>query len=202
MRRIVMFERVSSDGFFARPDGSLDWAVPDPELDRDAASTIPRFDTILLGRRTFEMFEVAWRPAEGAAPTDEDPHAPGRRSDEMRAMGRMIDEATKWVFSRTLATPTWRNSKLVRAFEPREIEALKRSPGKDVIVFGSGSIVSALTAHGLIDEYQLVVCPLLLGRGRPWLDGGSLSSELALQEAKAYRSGNVMLRYTRRGDPR
>jgi dihydrofolate reductase len=72
---------------------------------------------------------------------------------------------------------------------------MKEQPGKDLIVFGSGSVVSQLTQHRLIDEYQFVVCPILLGSGRPLLSGVSKRLRLDLLEAKALPSGDVMLRY-------
>ena len=74
---------------------------------------------------------------------------------------------------------------------------MKQQPGKDMIVYGSGSIVSQLTQHGLIDEYQFAVCPILLGSGRPLFSDVSKSTRLELLEAKAYPSGDVMLRYAR-----
>ena len=100
----------------------------------------------------------------------------------MRAMAIWINEATKLVFSRTLKDVTWRNSRLLHELDPREIDAMKRQPGKNMIVFGSGSLVSQLTQHGLIDEYQFVVNPILLGSGQPLLSGGSKSSALDLLE--------------------
>jgi dihydrofolate reductase len=104
---------------------------------------------------------------------------------------------TKLVFSRTLKDATWRNSRLLRKLDPREIETIKRQPGKDMIIFGSGSVVSQLTQQGLIDEYQFAVCPILLGSGRPLLSDVSKRLRLALLEAKALPSGDVMLRYVR-----
>jgi len=74
---------------------------------------------------------------------------------------------------------------------------MKKRPGKDMMIFGSGSLVSQLTQHGLIDEYQFVVCPVILGSGRPLLSGVSNSSRLDLLEAKKYQSGDVLLRYAR-----
>ena len=74
---------------------------------------------------------------------------------------------------------------------------MKRQPGKGIMVFGSGSIVSQLTQHGLIDEYQFVISPTLLGSGRTLLREVSKSSKLNLLEATGYKSGNVMLRYAR-----
>ena len=113
-------------------------------------------------------------------------------------MATMLNEATKLVFSRTLKSVTWKNSRLVRELEPREIEAMKKQPGKDMIVFGSGSVVSQLTQHGLIDEYQFVVTPVLLGSGRSLISGVPTASKIDLLEARPQRSGNVMLRYARR----
>ena len=112
-------------------------------------------------------------------------------------MATMLNEATKLVFSKTMKEVTWRNSRVLHEFDPREIETMKKQPGKDMIIFGSGSIVSQLAQYGLIDEYQFVVCPILLGSGRPLLSGVAKSLRLELLEAKEYQSGDVMLRYVR-----
>ncbi len=197
LRRIIMFNRVTADGYFAATDGNLNWVVPDDTLDSAGVEAIPSVDTILFGRRTYEMFERFWPRALDDSSTAADPHAAGRRSPAMRAMAIWINEATKLVFSRTLKDVTWKNSRLVHELDPREIEAMKRQPGRNMIVFGSGSLVSQLTQHGLIDEYQFVVSPILLGSGRPLFSGGSKSSALDLIEVNKYQSGNVMLRYAR-----
>ena len=197
MRRIVIFDRVTADGYFATEDGKLDWAVPDDELDKAAMQGPQVFDTILFGRRTYEMFEKFWPHALDDRGTASDPHHAGRRSSELRAMAVFLNETPKVVFSKTLEKVTWSNSRLVRQLDPREVEAMKRQPGKDMIMFGSGSIASQLTQHGLIDEYQLIVNPVLLGRGRPLLSGVSKSTRVRLLEAKTYPSGNVKLRYAR-----
>ncbi|HEX8244096.1 MAG TPA: dihydrofolate reductase family protein [Longimicrobium sp.] len=193
MRRIIAFNRVSADGYFADAQGGLGWVVPEPELDRAAAENLGGNDTILFGRRTYEMFESFWPHA-----LDQDPHG-GGRSPEMRTMAEWINAADKLVFSRTRKDVTWRNSRLLAELDPREIAALKSGPGKDVMIFGSGSVVSQLTGHGLIDEYRFVVGPLLLGAGRSLISGVPKSLRLDLVEAKTFPSGNVMLRYARRG---
>lgn len=196
MRKIVTFNNVSADGYFAGPDGKLDWVVQDPELGKAMAGDLSGPGTILFGRRTYEMFEAFWPHAVDDSPTAPDPHG-GRRTPEVRAMGVWINEATKVVFSRTRKDVTWRNSRLLPELDPREIEAMKRQPGSDILVFGSGSIASQLTEHGLIDEYQFVVSPVLLGSGRTLLGGVSKSLRLDRLEAKPYPSGNVLLRYAR-----
>jgi dihydrofolate reductase len=197
MRRIVMFNRVTADGYFAGPDGDLDWVVQDEELDMEAASSSasPGGGTILFGRRTYDMFEGFWRQFDEGSAAVPNPHVPEQSSAELRAMADFINGATKVVFSKTRTEVTWRNSRLLREFDPREIEAMKHEPGKDILIFGSGSVVSQLTEHGLIDEYQFVVNPILIGSGRPLITDLSTSSRLNLVEAKAYPSGNVKLRY-------
>ena len=197
-RRIVMFNWVTADGYFAGPDGNLAWVVPDEAQAKAAAEGIPGFDTVLFGRRTYELFEGFWRhvvvDASGTVP---DPHHPGRRSREHGSVAIALNRMTKLVFSRTLKDVTWRNSRLFRELDPREIETMKGQPGKDMIIFGSGSIVSLLTQHGLIDEYQFVVCPIFLGSGQPLLSGFAKRLRLDLLEAKPLPSGDVMLRYAR-----
>jgi dihydrofolate reductase len=197
MRRIVMFNWLTADGYFAGPDGNLNWVVPDEEQAKAAAAGISGVDTFLFGRRTYELFEGFWRHALGDSSTVPDPHDPGRRSPEHRAIAIALNEMTKVVFSRTLKDVTWKNSRLLHELDPREVETMKRQPGKDMIVFGSGSIVSQLTQHGLIDEYQFVVCPIFIGSGRPLLRDVSKSVKLDLLEAKPYPSGDVLLRYAR-----
>jgi dihydrofolate reductase len=193
-----MFNRVAADGSFAAAGGGLDWVVPDAEIDARGASGTAGTDTILFGRRTYEMFESFWPRALDDSATSPDPHAEGRRSPEMRAMAVWINAATKVVFSRSRREVSWNNSRLVAELDPAGVEAMKRGPGKDIMIFGSGSIVSELTRQGLIDEYHFVVGPLILGGGRPLFTGISDSVDLELIEATPFRSGNVVLRYAKR----
>jgi dihydrofolate reductase len=198
-RRIVMFSWLSANGCFADSDGSLQWVVPDPKQARRAAAEIGNFDTALFGRKTYEIFESFWPHAavdeSGAIP---DPHNPGRPSPEHGAVATALNRMRKLVFSRTLSEATWANSRVVRNLDPLEIEAMKRAPGKDIIVFGSGSIVSLLTHHGLVDEYQLAICPILLGNGLPLLNGFAGETSLTLVECVPLGSGDVIVRYGRK----
>jgi len=189
MRRIVMFNWLTADGYFSGPDGNLNWVVPDDEQARAAVASIATSDTVIFGRVTYERFERFWRHAVEDSRTAPDPHRPGERSREHRAIAIWLNETTKLVFSRTLKDATWKNSRLLHELDPREVEAMKKQPG--------GSIVSQLTEHGLIDEYQFVVCPMFLGSGRSLLTRVSKSMRLELLEARKYPSGDVLLRYAR-----
>lgn len=194
MRRIVMFNQLSADGCYAGKDGGLDWVSPDDQLDEQAASGLARSDTLLFGRKTYQMFESFW-PRAIEQPRAPDPHNPGRESRTIHDIGRWINDSHKIVFSRTLSEVTWKNSRLVREFHPGEIEQLKRGPGKDLMIFGSGEIVAQLLAHGLIDELMLSVSPVVVGSGRTMIAALEARARLQLLEAKPYPSGTVVLRY-------
>src|SRR5437762_9187495 len=194
-RRIVMFNWMTADGYFAGADGNLNWVVPDDEQAKAAATGMPAADTVLFGRRTYELFERFWRKALQDSATAPDPHRPGQQSREHRVIAVWMNEATKLVFSRTLKEVTWNNARLVRELDVNEIAAMKQRPGKDMMIFGSGSIVSQLTQHGRIDEDQVVVCPVFRGDVRRWREGLSKSVTRELPEARKYPSGDVSLRY-------
>ena len=193
-RRIVAFDNVSADGYFSGAEGQLDWVISDAELQRSIMSGDTGIDTALFGRRTYDQFESFWPRALADPGTAPNPHGPGR-SPESHAFAVALNEMTKVVYSRTRKDVTWHNSRLVRDFDPKAVEAMKKEPGKGIIVFGSGSIAAALTRHRLIDEYHFVVSPVLLGNGRSLLSGLEKKTKLHLQEAKGFSSGVVLLRY-------
>jgi dihydrofolate reductase len=197
MRRIVAFDKLSADGYFTDGEGKLDWTVPEPEMDKATASGMGSTGAMIFGRKTYEMFESFWPHVDGSD-TAPNPHAAGQRSPEMKAFAVWINEAEKIVFSRSRKDVTWKNSRLVRELTPRAVESIKAEKGPDILVFGSGQVVAKLTEHGLVDEYQFVVTPVLLGNGRSLISGLPKTRGLDLQEAKAYPQGNVMLKYTPR----
>ncbi len=193
-RRIVMFNQVSADGFFADVRGGLDWVVPGPELQRRAVAGMPDVDCILLGRRTYELFAGFWPNAlrDTSAPG---PHGQSKLDPAFVAMARWLNDTQKLVVSRSLGTASWGPSEILREVEPARVEALKRRPGKDLLIFGSASLVSQLSQHRLIDEYRLVVCPVLLGAGKTVLSGMERRLPLRLAAAEPLASGNVLLTY-------
>ena len=192
MRKLMMFDNVSADGFYAGTDGGLDWVTQDPEQHAAAAAALPDTDTVLFGRKTYAQFASFWPHAlDGGAP-----HG-GSDAPAMRAIAKFLNDATKLVFSTTLTEAPWRGTRILPAIDARELAALKAGPGKSMILFGSGSIVAQLSELGLIDEYQIVVNPILLGRGQGWAPGLASRVKLQLVESRAYGSGNVMLRYKR-----
>lgn len=198
-RRIVMFNQVSADGFFSDPSGGLDWVVNDPELQAQAVAGMPRSDTILLGRRTYDNFAGFWpdalRDLNQAGPHGESPTDPA-----FVAMARWLNDTRKLVFSRTLRRAAWNNTEVLGELDATSLRALKRGPGKDILLFGSGSIVTQLSEQRLIDEYRFVVCPVLIGSGHTLFRSDRLRLGLELLSAQPLPSGNVLLTYAKTGD--
>jgi len=197
-RRIVMFNQVSADGFFSDPQGGLDWVIQDPEIQGRAVAGMPQCDTVLFGRKTYQQFASFWPTALKDMDT-EGPHGGSKKDPSFSAMAHWLNDAKKLVFSKSLRTAPWNNSEIFAELDPKEIAALKKKPGKDALVFGSGSLVSQLSEHGLIDEYRFVVSPLLLGSGKTLLGDLSKRVSLKLAESQPFSSGCVMLTYTLAG---
>jgi dihydrofolate reductase len=183
MRKIVMLNRVSLDGFFAGPGGEIDWFIHDPEVDK-AAHEMMRPDTLLLGRLTYQMFAGYWPPLA------RDPNTPA----EARRTSEELNQMNKVVFSSSLNEVTWENTRLVKGNAADELRKLKQGQGPDITIFGSGTIVQLLANEGLMDEYLLIVTPVVLGAGKP-LFKGVRQLRLKLLETRSFNSGNVLLHY-------
>ncbi len=183
MRRVIMLNRVSVDGYFAGPHGEIDWFVRDPEVDK-AVHKGAVAGTALFGRTTYELFESVWPKIEA------DPKAPKEAQETAKGLTQM----TKIVFSKTMNSVTWKNSVLQKGHLTDEVRRLKQEDGSDIIIFGSGTIIQQLTTERLIDEYVFVVTPIILGAGK-LLFPGVKKLNLNLSETKYFASGNVLLRY-------
>lgn len=196
MRRIIVFDNVTADGFFSDAKGGLDWVVQDPDLmaknGAAAAGSASGGGTVLFGRRTYDMFAAVWPNVKRGSPG---PHGEPF-SPEMLAMADMLNHAEKLVWSRMMKEPAWQRTRVLRSFDAKEVEALKAQPGRDIMVFGSGSLVAQLAEHGLVDEYQLQVSPIALGQGKSLFAELPRARKLRLLEATPYpRTGVVVLRY-------
>jgi dihydrofolate reductase len=142
-------------------------------------------DTLLLGRVTYESFAGSW------------PHVPDNptASEGEKTYARRLNAMRKVVFSRTLDRVEWNNSTLLKEVTPEAIEQLKREPGRDMLIYGSASLVRTLTDLGLIDEYQLLVHPVILGSGKPLFHDLKEQVKLKLVNTKTHPSGVVVLSY-------
>ncbi|MEP6574623.1 MAG: dihydrofolate reductase family protein [Gemmatimonadota bacterium] len=181
MRKIIVSNLISLDGFMAGPNGDLDWFQVGDDFNKYVEELLREVDVILFGRITYQMMAEYW-------PTDA-----ARRSDPVVA--ERMNGLAKVVFSRTLTRVDWENSTLVSTDIGPEIGRLKQLPGRDLVIFGSGSIVSTLLTMNLIDECRLVVNPVLLGSGKPMFAGFADRLTLRLTDMRRFGSGSVLLSY-------
>jgi dihydrofolate reductase len=181
----MVFNNVSLDGYIADESGDMSWAhSQDPEWAAFTSENASGGAEMLFGRRTYELMAGFW-------PT---PQAAQSIPDVARAMNEM----PKVVFSRTLEKADWQNTRLVKDDLPGEVRRMKAQPGPGLLVMGSGSIVAQLTDEGLVDEYQVVVHPVVLGRGRGMFDVREKTA-LVFKKARTFGNGNVVLWYERAG---
>ncbi len=178
---MILSNYISLDGFFAGLNGEIDWFVWDEETAEYSKELIKSVGTIVFGRITYELMAKYWPTA---SPPTEDPVI----IDAMNSLPKIV-------FSKTLDIVEWNNSRLVRGDLEEEIPMLKQLSGKDLVIYGSGTIVSALTQSGLIDEYLLFVNPIVLGRGKPLFAGLRERVPLKLITTKTFKCGVVLLHY-------
>ncbi len=184
MRKLAVFNNVSLDGYFVDRNGDMSWArvnKADEDWATFAAGNASGEGELLFGRITYELMAGFW-------PT---PQA----SKMFPAVAEGMNKMSKVVFSRTLDKATWNNTKLAKGDLAAEVRKMKREPGPDMVILGSGSIVSQLAQEGLIDEYQIAVIPLVLGKGRTMFDGVKEKLNLKLTKTRAFGNGNVVLWY-------
>lgn len=181
MRNVIVSNLVSLDGFFEGPNRELDWFVVEKQFFEYAKDLLRSVDTILFGRITYEGMANYWPTA---AAQDNDP-----------TITHKMNNLSKVVFSRTLSAVSWNNSILAKGNIAEEIRRMKGEPGKDMVIFGSGSIVSTLTRLGLIDEYRIIVNPVILGNGNPLFKDLKDKLSLRLIKTKALNSGVVIFYY-------
>lgn len=176
---MIVSNVASLDGFFETPDKKLDWVVTDAEFFDYAKGLLRTVDTLLFGRLTYQHMASYWP----TAPVDE--------------IAEKMNSLSKIVFSTTLEKADWNNSRLVRNNVQEEVLKLKQQPGKDMVVFGSATLASFLLQLGLVDEYRVILQPVLLGRGNPLFKDITETIQLKLISARAFGSGVVLLSYRR-----
>ena len=177
MRKLIVSNIVSLDGFFETSDKKLDWFAPDEEFFQYAREMLRAADTLLFGRATYQHMARYWP----SAPKDE-------IADKMNNLHKIV-------FSKTLERAVWSNSTLVKNNAAEEVSKLKQQSGKDMVILGSATLASFLLQLDLIDEYRVILVPVLLGAGNPLFTGLEQRLRLKLQQTKLFASGVVVLYY-------
>ncbi len=189
MRNVILSMHISLDGFIAGPNGELDWATMSAEMDNSLMpAMMAQADTCLIGRVLYEGFLSYWPDAQS-----KNPHL----SQAEIEFSRWIEQVDKVVFSSTLEQAEWHNSRLVRGDLAGEVQRLKQQPGKDIVVFGGVRLAQQLVRLGLVDVFDLVLNPVILGEGQPLFTDPAARQDLDLLTCQAFEGKAVALRYTR-----
>jgi len=188
LRKIVIFTSVSLNGFFEGPNHDISWHNVDDEFNKFGIEQLREIDTILFGRRTYQLFEDAF-PKIAADPAT---------SKDNLEKANLINNMNKIVYSKTLQSVTekegWRNIRLVRQMNPDEIKQWKQEPGKNISA-GGNELVASLAENGLIDEFRIVINPIALTDGTSLLHGIRNPLRLRLLKTQTFKSGNLLLTY-------
>jgi dihydrofolate reductase len=191
MRKLIVSEFVTLDGVMQAPGGKdedLDggfqyggWTIPywHDDIGKSFDALMKDCDAFLLGRRTYVVHAEAFEPMPKGDP-----------------FGDMMNAPKKYVVSKTLKKPIWRDTTIIRENVIESVRALKAQPGKNILTDGSSQLVHALLAHDLVDELHLLLYPLTLGTGKRVLPNG-VHATFALKSATPYPTGVVGLHYTR-----
>lgn len=182
-RKLIVFNSISLDGYFSGVNGDISWAHKpgdDAEWTAFVQGNAGEGGVLVFGRVTYEMMAGYW-PTPHAASADPQ-------------LAAHMNSLQKIVFSRSLDKASWENTKLLTNLAD-DVRRLKNEPGDDMVILGSGSIVSQLTQAGLIDEYQVVINPVLLGAGKTMFEGIDHAVGLKLTNSRTFKNGNVVLTY-------
>ncbi len=178
----MVFNQITLDGYFSDMGGDMSFAHShDAEWNDFVEGNAKGGGMLLFGRVTYELMASFW-PTSLAKETSP-------------IVAEQMNNLPKVVFSRTMDKAEWHNTRLVKHGIADEIVKLKNESATDMVIMGSGSIVSQLTATGLIDEYQLVVLPIVLGEGRPLFVGLKQRLDLRLTSSRIFGNGNAFLVY-------
>ena len=183
MRKLLVFNSVTLDGYFTDQNGDMSWAhkQDDPEWNAFTAENAESGGELLFGRVTYELMASFW-PTPAAA-------------QMLPEIAENMNKAPKVVFSRKMDKASWNNTRVIKGDLAEEIRKLKEAPGDGLVLMGSGTVISQIALKGVIDEYQMVVNPLALGKGRTMFDGIEDKLNLTLTSTRAFQNGNVLLTY-------
>lgn len=180
-RKLISFNMMTLDGLFEGPGHDINWHRVDEEVNAFAEQQLQSGDGLIFGRVTYQLMAGYWPTPSGIA---DDP-----------VIASLMNSLPKIVASRTLDTAEWNNTRLVKEDIVGELSQLKAQPGRDILLFGSADLSSTLLRADLIDEFRVIVNPLVLGSGSPLFKGIGKPLELKLLNSRSFHNGNVLLVY-------
>lgn len=185
MRKLVLFLHLSFDGFSATEDGALNWIPYNQSFEAYNSKVVSTVGTAVYGKVTYEMMKAYWpkmRTDESASPHQKE-HA------------EWLENVEKIVVSKTLPEQDWKNTTVIHENVMETFAKLKEEPGKDLVIFGSMTLAASLMEHGLIDEFQFTVSPVMLGKGKSFIRSIKEKVPLELLSSETLDSGIVGLHY-------
>jgi len=181
MRKLIFQMMISLDGLYEGPNKEIDWHNVDEEFNEYAIDLLNNLDILLFGRVTYELMASYW-PTQDAI-------------KDSPIVAERMNNLSKIVFSKKLKSANWQNTKVVNENINELVMNLKMEQGKNMAIFGSSDLALSFIKHNLIDEYRIMVNPLVLGKGKRLFEGISDKLNLNLKSTKTFKSGNVMLCY-------
>ncbi len=186
MRKIILFNMMTLDGFFEGTNHTLDWHNVDAEFNEFAVEQLNSVDTLIFGRKTYDLMVSYWTTPSVLT---NDP-----------IIANQMNSKNKIVFSKTMTKAEWNNTQLIKDNIIVEVEKLKQLQGKDLIIQGSANLASTFRQLDLIDEYRIMINPIILGQGTPLFKQTTERLNLKLIKTKTFNSGNVLLYYEPKRD--
>lgn len=181
MKKVIWFNMITLDGYFEGPDRELGWHNVDEDFNAFAIDQLNAVDTLLFGRVTYALMADYW-PTSVA-------------KNKNPAIAGIMNCTAKIVFSKTLPAADWNNTRIVKGNAIEELARLKKQPGKNMMIFGSAALTTSFIQHGLIDEFRILLNPVVIGQGHPLFKDIHSKLSFKLLNIKAFNSGNVLLCY-------
>lgn len=183
MGKIILFNMVSLDGYFEGKDREMHWHHGDKEMEEFFVQQLQATEIILIGRKTYQLMYKYW-------PTKE-------ANERSSQVAKLMNTLPKIVFSKTLQNAEWNNTKVAQEPSADCLKYLKEKSGKHILIFGSSNLCRTLIKKDLVDEFRLVINPVVLGSGRNIFENTSM--ELRLLKVRVFGNGNVLCEYVKHG---
>ncbi|MCB0156001.1 MAG: dihydrofolate reductase [Anaerolineae bacterium] len=183
MRKLTVYNFLTLNGFCKGPNEETDWHIHGEEEAKYSEESLSHDNILLFGRKTYEMMASFWPTPQAA--------------ELFPQVAARMNKAEKIVFSRTPFAPAWENTHVISGDIVAKVRELKASPGKDMTILGSGSLITLFTDHGLIDAYQFMIDPVAIPDGTPVFQNIKQKLDLQLTGSKVFESGVVLLYYQR-----
>jgi dihydrofolate reductase len=181
MRKVIMFNLITLDGYFAGLNGDISWHQVDEEFNEYSILQLQSSGGLIFGRITYQLMANYWPTIQAK---EDDP-----------TVAELMNSLPKYVFSKTMKLVEWNNTQLLQGEAVDEMRGLKQQPGKDLFIFGSANLSQTFIQNRLIDEFRIMINPIILGDGIPLFINSGEYLKMNLINSKTFKNGNILLDY-------